>query len=84
MQHRKLTRQFRAKDAFVRDQNLLCNPSATFSRIRAVKRGRLGKINKLKVNDKEQILCYFLYFIKSSVYEEEIPIKKYSFWQEFY
>ena len=55
MEHRKLTRQFRAKDAFVRDQNLLCNPSATFSRIRAVKRGRLGKINKLKVNDKTYV-----------------------------
>ena len=55
MMHRKLSRQFKAKDACVRDQNLLSNPAATFSRIRASKRGKLGKINKLKVDDKTYV-----------------------------
>ena len=51
-QHRKLGRQFKAKDASTRDQNILKNPSTTYRKLRAYKRGKHGKIHKLKVGEK--------------------------------
>ena len=45
-------RQIRAKEAFARDSNLMTNPLQTYSRIRASKRYKAGKITKLKVGDK--------------------------------
>ena len=50
--HRRLVRQIRAKEALARDSNLLTNPLQTYSKIRASRRSKAGKINKLKVGTK--------------------------------
>ena len=50
--HRRLVRQFRAKEAFDRDNNLLTKPIQTYKKIRASRRCKASKINKLKVGVK--------------------------------
>ena len=54
--HRKLLRAFKAKDAIKRDTNIysICekDPRSLFKSIRAVKRGKVNKVKKLKVDQK--------------------------------
>ena len=52
IEHRRLVRHYKAKDSFTRDSNLMSSPKETYSRIRASKRSKAGKINKLKVGNK--------------------------------
>ena len=50
--HRKLERQYKAKDSYVRDQNLSKGPSFVYKSIKASKRSRVRKIQKLTVGKK--------------------------------
>ena len=52
IEHRRLVRFYKAKYAFTRDNNLMTNPKETYSRIRASKRSKAGRINRLRVGNK--------------------------------
>lgn len=52
IEHRKLCRQFKARDAERRDQSLLSDPKATYANIKLRKRGMARRINKLSVGSK--------------------------------
>ena len=56
--HRKLTRHFKANDAFKRDidlGNFASNPSSVHSRIKASRKCKAGKVQSLKVGSKTYI-----------------------------
>ena len=59
VEHRKLERSIKAKDAVDRDTkfySILSNdPSSIFNSIKRAKRAKAGKINKLKVKDRTYV-----------------------------